>query len=426
MRKTLRSLSAVLVVAVLAAACGSSTAKAVKPRPPVDSGPKLVGKGVRPAPPSGELVRAAAEGEERFAVALYRELATDSGNVAIAPSSIATVLGMIAAGARGTTEQQLIDALHVQLPASQLHRAIGGLAQVFAERNGDGVTLNEVDQAWLQQGLSVLGPYADTLAGSYNAPLATIDFARAATAAATINTWFDRHTHGKIPKLIDAGDLDSATALVLTDAVYLDAQWRFGFDPKLTAPAPFHTPGGAAVSVPTMHNDPEQTLGYASGPGWAAVALPYVGKQLEMDVIAPDDLHAFEAGLSGDHLASILASLRSAHVALALPRWDSRVQTDLVGPLQRLGIKDAFSTTAADLSGIDGKHDLYVSDVKHEAVVHVDEKGTVAAGATAGVVQATAGIRATVMNVDQPFVYVVRDVATGAILFLGRVTDPRS
>ena len=157
---------------------------------------------------------------------------------------------MIETGARGATAQQLRDVLHVQLPEAGLAAAVGGLAQSFAGRSRAGVTLREVDQAWLQNGRSVLAPYADTLAGSYGAPLAAIDFTDPAAAATTVNAWFGAHTHGKISQLLTADDLQNAV-LVLTDAVYLDAQWAHGFDPKLTAPAPFDTASGGAVNVPT-------------------------------------------------------------------------------------------------------------------------------------------------------------------------------
>ena len=346
----------------------------------------------------------------------------------IAPSSIATVLGMITA-ARGPTETQLAAALHVALPASERDAAIGGLAQSFADRSRRGVVLNEVDQAWLQRGRSVLTPYADTLAGDYGAPLATIDFAQADAAAATINGWFGEHTHGKITKLVQPGDLDASTALVLTDAVYLDAQWAHGFDPKRTAPAPFHVAGGTTADVPTMHLDSSDfkggpSLGYAEGDGWTAVALPYTGDQLEMDVIVPDDLAAFESSLDAAELSAVLGALKPSGVQLSMPRFDVDVKTDLVGPLQQLGVRDAFSPMSADFSGIDGKPDLYVSDVQHEVVVHVDENGTVAAGATAGFLKSTAIEVMPVVNVDKPFIYAVRDRTTGAILFLGRITDP--
>ena len=165
--------------------------------------------------------------------------------------------------------------------------------------------------------------------------------------------------------------------------------------------------------------------GYATGAGWKAVSLPYIGNELEMDVIVPDNLAAFESSL-GTTLPGVLTSLRPAHVRLSMPSFDAKVQTDLVEPLKRLGVRTAFDPMSADFSAIDGRHDLYVSDVKHEVVVHVDEQGTVAAGATAGIMKSTAAEIVPVVNVDKPFVYAVRDRTTGAILFLGRITDPRS
>ena len=142
-------------------------------------------------------------------------------------------------------------------------------------------------------------------------------------------------------------------------------------------------------------------------------------------MIVPDDLPAFESTLDGDRLAAVISALRPTNAIVSMPRFDATVQTSLAAPLERLGIRDAFDPTKADLSGIDGEHDLYVSDVIHEVVVHVDEQGTVAAAATAGVIRASAVERQTVVQVDKPFVYVVRDRTTGAILFLGRITDPR-
>jgi serpin B len=143
-----------------------------------------------------------------------------------------------------------------------------------------------------------------------------------------------------------------------------------------------------------------------------------------MDVIVPDDLHAFDAALDSKGLASILGALQPANVVLSLPKFDTTAQSDLVAPLEQLGMRDVFNPMSADLSGIDGKPDLFVSAVKQKVVVHVDEQGTVAAAATAGIAQASSTPIDTVVNVDQPFVYVVRDRTTGAILFLGRITNP--
>lgn len=417
----------VALAVVLAAGCGSGSNGRAQRKAP--SGVKLIGTAHTQAPAPAASLRAAARGETTFAISLYRELAGATGNVVIAPSSLATVLAMIAAGARGLTAQQMVDALQVPLPAAQLSVAIGGLAQSFSGRSGKGVTLDEVDQAWLQNGLSVLSRYADTLAGPFAAPLATIDFAQPDAAAATINKWFGANTHGKITKLLDGSDLDQAE-LVLTDAVYLDAQWAHGFDPKRTAPAPFHLTDGSVAEVPTMHLDGTlihsgPKIGYATGAGWKAVSLPYEGNQLELDVIVPDDLHTFEASLTGAGLSTMLSSLRETNVELSMPKFETTTRSDLIPPLERLGVRDVFDPNRADLSGIDGARDLYVNAVKQEVVVNVDEQGTVAAAATAGVAVSVSIPAFTAVNVDRPFVYVVRDRTTGAVLFLGRITDPR-
>ncbi len=369
-------------------------------------------------------MQAAAQGEEAFALALYGQLDAQKGNLALAPSSIATVLGMVAAGAKGATEQQLVAALRVPLPTAQLHGAIGGLVRTLALRTTPGVTLSEVDQTWVQPNLRLVPDFTATLTRDYAAPLATIDFADTQGAAATINGWVADQTHGKITQLISPDQLDAAE-LVLTDAVYLDAQWQNGFDASLTTDAPFHLADGSTVSVPTMNQEGAFAVGHGSG--WTAVALPYKGDQLEMDVIVPDDLAQFEKGLDAATLDRVVASMQPAGINLALPKFEFRTRFDnLKDPLGKLGVIDAFDSDRADFSGMTTDAHVFLSAVVHEAFVHVDEQGTVAAGATGGVMSKASAMVTTPLRVDKPFVFLVRDRATGAIVFLGRVTDPRA
>jgi serpin B len=331
---------------------------------------------------------------------------------------------MLAAGAHGATEQQLIDALRVPLPATQLHAAIGGLVRALAQRSGPGVTLAEVDQAWVQQKLHLLPGFTTILTRAYGAPLASIDFTNTQRAADTINAWVSDKTHAKIPKLVSADLLDSAE-LVLTDAVYLDAKWEHGFDKAHTTDESFHLAGGSTASVPTMHQT--EHLSVATGSGWTAVALPYKGGKLEMDVVVPDDLAQFERGLDGTRLDAILAGMKPAEVALALPKFEFRRHFDNLRPaLGALGVRDAFDPARADFSAMTSDTQLYLAAVVHEAFVHVDEQGTIAAGATGGILVPTSAEVVVPVRVDKPFLFAVRDRATGAIVFLGRVTDPRS
>ena len=432
-----RTLVSALLAAALLAACGSS-AKTGSPAPgspapgstapgstfPVDPNVVLTKVG-EPGPlPAADVLSAAGSGEQAFALSLYGQVASGAGNVAIAPSSIATVLGMVAAGAKGATEQQLVDALHVAVPADQLHAAIGGLVRALQQRSGDGVTLSEVDQTWVQQRLALLQDFTRTLTRDYASPLASIDFADPQHAAATINAWVSVRTHGKIPKLVSAESLDSA-AVVLTDAVYLDAKWEHGFDPHKTTNQPFRLATGSTVSVPTMTQTTHLSAG--KGAGWTAVALPYKGGKLEMDVVVPDDLAQFERGLDAARLDEIVTSLKPAQVDLRIPRFEFRKHFDnLRDALGKLGVRDAFDPDRADFSGMTSQVQLFLATVVHEAFVHVDEQGTVAAGATGGIMQPTSAEVVVPVHADKPFLFLVRDPATGAIVFLGRVADPRA
>jgi serpin B len=422
--------AALIACLVMPAACGSNEVVQSAPSGPSttvagssDPGVVLTRSG-EPGPlPTNDVLTAAARGEQAFALALYGQVAGAKGNLAIAPSSIATVLGMVAAGAKGATERQLVDALRVPLPAAQLHAAIGGLVRTLAARSGDGVTLSEVDQAWVQQHLHLLTGFTSTLTRDYAAPLASIDFRNTELAAATINRWVSEKTNGKITKLVTPDQLEAAE-LVLTDAVYLDAKWKNAFDPKRTTNDPFHLGDSSTVSVPTMHQT--EHLDTATGAGWTAVAIPYRGDALELDVIVPDDLARFEQQLDPAALTGILASMQLRDVDLALPKFEFRARFDnLKDPLGALGARDAFDPDRADFSGMTGGHDLFLSTVVHEAFVHVDEQGTVAAGATGGIMEPTSAEVVVPVHVDKPFLFVVRDKATGAIVFLGRVTDPR-
>ena len=336
MRTPFRCAGAVLVAVGLIAACGASGAKTSKPRTPSGRstttvpGVKLIGT-VRPqAAPDAATLRAGRAGRGRarcraLPSARDRRRQPQRRDRSVEPRDRAGD----GRGGRARRDRPA-DGRCVARPAA-------GCAAVDRDRRpgaivrgascASGVALDEVDQAWLQQGRSVLTPYADTLAGPYGAPLATIDFDHTGAAASTINSWFSDNTHGKITKLLEASDLENQVVLVLTDAVYLDAQWAHGFDPKRTAPAPFHTAAGTVENVPTMHLDGATIesgprLGYAAGTGWKAVALPYEGNQLEMDVIVPDDLHAFESTLDGARLASVLGAIQPANVVLSMPKFD--------------------------------------------------------------------------------------------------------
>ena len=164
-------------------------------------------------------------------------------------------------------------------------------------------------------------------------------------------------------------------------------------------------------------------LGFGSGAGYQAADLPYDGNDLAMTVIVPDSLSDFEAALTANSLAAVIAGLAPASVALTLPKFNYTASLDLSAALKALGMTDAFDSTA-DFSGIDGARDLYISAVLHKGFVGIDEAGTEAAAATAVVIDPDGETEPVTFTVAKPFLFVIRDKPTGAILFVGRVVDP--
>jgi serpin B len=213
--------------------------------------------------------------------------------------------------------------------------------------------------------------------------------------------------------------------MTLVNAIYLKAPWLVPFIDGGTQPGSFSRPDRTTVQAQLMQKS--GSLPYAEASGWRAVELPYAGGSLAMTVIVPDDLAAFEASLDADGLAAVVGALQARHVELTFPRFGIETSAELADILVRLGMPLAFDPDRADFSGLTTAEKLFISAVVHQANIDVDEKGTEAAAATA-VGMDTGGGPSPLKNVtfllDHPFLFVLRDVGTGAVLFMGRVVDP--
>lgn len=370
-------------------------------------------------------------GNAELAAAVYRLAgAAEPGNLFLSPHSISTALAMTYAGAAGETAAQMAAALRFTLPDAQLHAAFNALDLALAERaeqaSGETIPfrLTTANSIWGQDGWPFEAPFLDTLAVNYGAGLRVRDFERDPEGArAAINRWVEDRTNDRIQELIKAGVITDATRLVLTNAIYFSAAWAEPFEAAETADRPFFLGGGdQQVVVPTLHQRTD--YGYAEGDGYRVAELPYDGHELSMVVIEPDDLAAFEAGLTGERLQSIAAQVSRYQLELTLPKFRFAAPLALKPILQELGMVDAF-TEAADFSGIDGTRRLRITDVVHQGFVGIDERGTEAAAATAVIIGPTSLPPSATFVVDRPFVFFIRDRPTGAILFVGRVVDPR-
>ena len=370
-----------------------------------------------------------------FAFELYQAIRTEEGNLFYSPHSISIALAMTLLGADGQTAYQMHDVLDFSMYDDDLHNAFNYLDLELASRDElpedpddtrPGFALNIANATWGQVGYHFESAFLDGLALNYGAGMQLVDFeAEPEGARELINAWIEEQTEDKIKDMLPSGSITSATQLVLANAIYFLANWEFQFDELLTRDADFHLLDGTVVSVPTMSLTEE--LPYMAGDGYQAVELPYHGGDLSMVIVLPDEgeLENFESGLTGDKVADILSELDTNRVALELPRWESESTLQLREILQQMGMTDAFDPNNANFFGMTGTTDLFISQVLHRAVISVDEEGTEAAAAT--VVVMVGGIAPTdliELDINRPFIYMIRDIPTDAILFVGRTVDP--
>ena len=372
------------------------------------------------------------EGNSAFALELYQALREQEGNLFYSPHSISVALAMTYAGARGETAEQMATTLQFLLEQDRLHPAFNWLDIELASRgegaqgkDDKGFRLNIVNAIWGQNDYEFLSDFLDVLAENYGAGLRILDFINETEKSRlTINEWVSDQTEGRIEDLIPQGAIDALTRLVLTNAIYFNAAWEYPFDEDVTADGPFYLFEGGQVSVPMMKQT--EVFGYTEGDGYQAVELQYDGGELSMVILLPEagNFQAFEEGLQAQQVCDIISDLQPTGIALTMPKFEFDSEFSMKDTLAGMGMPIAFSG-GADFSGMTGTLDLHISEVIHKAFVSVDEAGTEAAAATAVIMRESAPPELPVeMTIDHPFIFLIRDIETGAILFVGRVMNP--
>jgi serpin B len=457
--------SALVIATMLATACAgaippasSSSQPAATPMSSPTAVPSSTPRSVTAtptAPPAGEIVlaksevsrapatpadaKAAADAINAFGFDLYGHVAEPGANTVFSPASIILALGMARTGAQGETAAEM-DAVMHGAAAEGNEAWLNGLDRELAARTksfeGFGerpqeVTLRIANTQFAQFGLALEPAYLDDLAARYDAGLNLVDYARDSEGARrAINGWVADQTEDRIPELLQPGDVNEQTILTLVNAIYLKAPWLYPFSKESTEQAKFALADGSRVEVPMMRlvsDGGRPTFHAAVTDEWQAIELAYVGGELSMLVVIPEDLVAFEGELGPERIALIDAALEESAVDLAFPRFGIETRAELAALLEALGMPQAFSAQA-DFSGIFGDFSVPIARVVHQANIDVDEIGTEAAAATAVGFDSSAGepLVPLVIRADRPFLFLLRDVPTGAILFMGRVADPSS
>jgi len=421
MKKVLSGLM-VIIMLVLAACAQPVSGDVLKSEKPRETSPQA----------SQSDLSFQVSGNSDFTFNLYQALRDREGNFFYSPHSISLALAMTYAGARGETEKQMADTLHFVLPQESLHRIFNSLDIELASRgegaegkDDEGFRLNIVNAIWGQKDYEFLSEFLDVLAENYGAGLRVLDFVAAPEESRiTINDWVSEQTEDRIKDLIPPGAIDTLTRLVLTNAIYFNAAWQFPFVEEATTEGTFYLLDGGETRVPMMRQT--ESFGYTEGEGYQAVELPYDGQELSMVILLPQagQFDIFESSLHSQQVTSIIENLEYRQVSLTMPKFEFESEFSLAQTLAAMGMPVAF-TADADFSGMTGNRDLSIADVIHKSFVSVDEAGTEAAAATAVIMKLTAAPPEPInVSLDRPFIFFIRDIETGVILFVGRVFNP--
>jgi len=376
-----------------------------------------------------EDLQALVTGNTTFALDLYQQLKGEPGNLFYSPHSISMALAMAWAGARGQTETDMANVLGFEMTQEKTHAAFNALDQALASRgqgaqgaDGQGFRLNIANAMWAQVGFPFETSFLDTLGTNYGAGVHVVDFeAQTVQAIDLINGWVSDRTEQRIQKLVNEQVITPDTRFVLTNAIYFNAAWAEPFEDENTEDGKFTLLDDTTVTVPMMHG--YQETGYADGDGFQALELPYDGGELSMVLVLPDagTFADFEASLDAARMDEIAGSLGGYGVSITMPKFEFDASFNLSKSLKALGMESAFD--GADFSGM-SKEGLVITDVVHKSFVSVNEAGTEAAAATAVIGGTTSAPEPAEITLDHPFLFFIRDRATGAILFVGRIQDP--
>ncbi len=375
-----------------------------------------------------EGVEALVNANNQFAFDLYSEYKDSEENVFFSPWSIESALGMTYEGAKGQTAEEMQSVLHFPEDDTTRQSAFARLYNTINTPNQD-YDLKTANALWAEQNYEFLPDFFETVESYYKGKVTNLDFkTQAEPSRQTINAWVEDQTNNRIKDLIPKGVITPLTRLVLTNAVYFKGTWLTQFDPEDTKEADFKVSPGKTVRAELMFlSGDDAELNYGETENLQILELPYEGEELSMLVILPEEGKTAEVenSLSTEKLNELKSGMRETEINVWLPKFTFETKYRMAEDLQKMGMPSAFQAGVADFSGMDGTRRLYISAVIHQAFVEVNEEGTEAAAATAVVVMETSmPLEPKVFRADHPFIFIIQERGTGAILFMGKVLDP--
>ncbi|XP_006007367.1 leukocyte elastase inhibitor-like [Latimeria chalumnae] len=370
-----------------------------------------------------------------FTLDLFKNIneTNPTGNIFFSPLSISSALAMVYLGAKGSTADQMQKVLHFD-KAGEIHPSFQSLN---TEINKPGECLLKLaNRLYTEKTYNFLPEFLNSATKFYKADLPTVDFKNAAEKVRQqINQWVEAQTEGKIQNLLTEGTVTSLTRMVLVNAIYFKGSWVHKFNDQATKEMPFRLNKSKSIPVQMMYQKEKLNFNNVDGMKLKVLELPYVGKELSMIILLPDDISDDSTGLQQVEKKITLENIqkwtqpgkmRNVEVQVHLPKFKLEDMYDLKSSLTKLGMLDVFLDGQADLSGMTGKPGLHVSEVIHKSFVEVNEEGTEAAAATAAIVAFCAFIPEETVHftADHPFLFFIRHNSSNSVLFFGRYCSP--
>ena len=357
-----------------------------------------------------------------FALTLFSEMKGVGSNV-VSPMSVTYLMAMLANGAEASTREEIMDAIGAKdFDIDEMNAFYAYLIR-RAKTADKQTTLNIANYIALNKEFKLKKKFASTIADSYQGAVESLDFTNPESTK-RINGWCSEHTNNMIPTIIDQVE-PSAVAYIL-NAIYFNGTWTDKFDKNNTNKEQFNGYTRDIMYVDMMHRNAKYY--YRSNDVYSAVTLPYGSGAYSMTVILPNEgkfITDLTKTLNADTIASLRRNMEECLVDLKLPRFTTEMKLPLKGIVAKLGAPSMFDATRADFSSF-ANGNVYVSEMLQKAKIEVSEEGTKAAAVTMGMVKLTSmrpqEPRRVDFHCDRPFVYMIQDNYTGAILFMGQFT----
>ncbi len=371
------------------------------------------------------------KGNNALALDLYIKLGLSGENIFFSPFSIFCSLALSYAGAREKTADQLKKTLRITLEQDKFHTTIGQILKKLTSKRS--FILNIANALWINSSYRLVQDFLELIQTHYEGATYKLDFKETSGVSKRINSWVSEKTNGKISKIIDASSIKDDIGLLVTNAIYFLGKWDKIFKVSNTRNQPFTLISEKIVRIPMMHQTDK--FGYLEEENVQILEMCYKSyiagmEEMSMIIFLPKEkngIYEFEKNLSLDKLLDYISNLRTQKVEIFIPRYKMEVTAPLVVPLSQLGMPIVFSEQA-DFSGIASPLEnlpIYINKLLHKAFIEVNEEGTEAAAATMMTFIATGlAKRPPIFRADHPFLFLIQDLQTKAILFMGRVMNP--